>query len=153
PHAASLLNQLAKSNTFCVITGQQTSVLTGPMYTIWKAFSALKYSAEMNSKGIPCVPIFWMASEDHNWHEILNLNLLRPDFNLQSYSLKDHLFMKRQPTGAIPVSHPEVKRILLRVFHDFQLPEIKKIYSQGTLAEAFARTLLWLLRDFPILIV
>jgi uncharacterized protein YllA (UPF0747 family) len=94
-----------------------------------------------------------MATEDHNWHEIMNFGLLRSDFDLLSFSLKEHLFLSRQPTGTVSVTHPEVRKILLRAFAEIRIPQIKENYSNGNLAEAFARTLLWLLKGFPILIL
>lgn len=152
-NADALLKELENANCFCVITGQQAGLLTGPLYTIWKALTILRLCQEWRKTGISCVPVFWMATEDHNWHEVLNVNLLNDDYELLQFSLKEHLFLKRQPTGSIPVTHDEVRKILLRVFREFSLPQIKEIYSQGTVAEAFARTLLWLLKDFPVLIV
>lgn len=152
-NAGPLLAKLREQGTFCVITGQQVGLLTGPLYTLWKALTVLRLCEQWQQQGIPCVPVFWMATEDHNWHEILNLGLLNEDFELMQYSLKDYFFLERKPTGSVPVTHGEVRKILLRVFRDFHLPEIKEIYSQGTLASAFARTLLHVLRDYPLLIV
>jgi uncharacterized protein YllA (UPF0747 family) len=151
--AGPLLDKLRKSDTYCVITGQQVGLLTGPMYSLWKALTALRFCEQMEQKGISCVPVFWMASEDHNLHELLNFALLKQDFELLEFSLKEHLFLSRQPTGSIPTNHKEVRPILLRAFSEIKIAEIKEIYSKGTLATAFARTLLWLLRDFPVLIV
>lgn len=154
PHAEPLLNKLAKPDTFCTVTGQQVGLLTGPMYTIWKALSTIHFSRQMESeRGISCIPIFWMATEDHNWHEIMHFSLLKEDFELMQFSLKEHLFLKRQPTGAVRTTNEEVRKILLRAFRELSIPEVKNFYSNGTLAEAFARTLLWLLKDFPLLIL
>ncbi len=154
PNADALLNKLARPDTFCTVTGQQVGLLTGPMYTIWKALSVIQFSRQMESeKGLSCIPIFWMATEDHNWHEIMHFSLLKEDFELMQFSLKEHLFLRRQPTGAVPTTNEEVRKILLRAFREISIPEVKNFYSTGSLAEAFARTLLWLLKDFPILIL
>ena len=151
--ASALLEKLQKPETYCAITGQQVGLLTGPMYTLWKALTAYGVAEEADRKGMPCVPIFWMASEDHNWHEIMNFALLKEDSELLQFSLREHLFLSRQPTGSVPVNHGEVRGILLRALAEIKIPQIKEIYSKGTLASAFARSLLWLLPDFPILIV
>lgn len=153
PAAKDLTEKLSGSDTYCIITGQQVGLLTGPMYTLWKALTILKLCHQYEKDGIRCVPVFWMASEDHNWHEIMNFALLRDDQSLQQFSLKDHFFLQRQPAGSLPVTHPEVRKILLRCFRDITIPPVKEFYTSGTLANAFARTLLWLLRDFPILVV
>jgi bacillithiol synthase len=151
--ASALLEKFQKPDTYCAITGQQVGLLAGPMYTLWKALTAFAVSEEAEQKGLSCVPVFWMASEDHNWHEIMNFALLKEDMELLQFSLKEHLFLSRQPTGSVPVNHGEVRGILLRALAQIKIPEIKEIYSKGTLAGAFARTLLWLLPDFPMLIV
>src|SRR5262245_56496449 len=65
-HSSALLEKLSRGDTYCVITGQQVGLLTGPLYTIWKALTMLKYCEIFEQRGIPCVPIFWMATEDHN---------------------------------------------------------------------------------------
>ncbi len=154
PHAAALLEKLNRTDTLCVITGQQTGLLTGPLYTLWKALTALRAAQQAEKEtGFPCVPIFWMAGEDHNIHEIANFALLKPDFEIQNFSLKEHFFLNRQPTGSVSVGNPEIRKILLRALSEIKAPRLKEYYSSGTLAQAFAKTLLWLLENFPILIV
>ncbi len=154
PHAASLVEKLSRTEALCVITGQQTGLLTGPLYTLWKALTALRAAQQAEKDtGLPCVPIFWMATEDHNMHEIANFALLKPDFEIQSYSLKEHLFLNRRPTGLVSVANPEIRKILLRALSEIKSPRLKECYSSGTLAQAFAKTLVWLLQGFPILIV
>jgi bacillithiol synthase len=86
-------------------------------------------------------------------HEIASFALLKNDLQLLSFSLKEHLFLRRQPTGTIPVDDPEIRKILIRVFHELGSPQLREFYSIGTLTDGFARTLIWLLRDFPILLV
>lgn len=154
PATNQLIQKLSSSGTTAAITGQQVGILTGPMYTLWKALTAIKTAREIEEKtGKPCVPVFWMASEDHNWHEIMNFALLKSNFEVLKYSLKDHFFLQRQPTGQIPVTNKEVRKILLRALNEVSIPQVSKFYSSGTLTEAFARTLLWLLKDFPILLL
>ena len=154
PHTRALVEKMERDQSYAVVTGQQVGLLTGPMYTMWKALSAIRYARKAEAeRGIDCVPVFWMATEDHNWHEIMHFSLLREDYELVQFSLKEHLFLKRQPTGAVPANDEEVRKILLRAFREIALPEVKKFYSTGTLAEAFARTLLWLLKDQPVLIL
>lgn len=155
PATGRLIEKFREADTYCVITGQQVGLLTGPMYTLWKALTAIRLSSEMEKEGKRCVPVFWMATEDHNLHEIMSFGLLKDDQELVEFSLKDHLFLKRQPTGTIPASVPEVRSVLLRCQREIRtVPEIRQFYPQeSTLGQGFARTLLWLLRDFPILIV
>jgi bacillithiol biosynthesis cysteine-adding enzyme BshC len=53
-----------------IITGQQPAVFTGPLYTVYKAITAIKLAAHLEeAHGTRCVPIFWVASEDHDFDE------------------------------------------------------------------------------------
>ena len=66
------IKSLLSDNTFTVTTGHQLNIFTGPMYVIYKIVSAIKLS-NILSKKYPkynFVPIYWMASEDHDFEEI-----------------------------------------------------------------------------------
>jgi bacillithiol synthase len=64
------LNKLAQSGTVAVVTGQQVGLFSGPAYTIYKALTAVKLARDLSADGIPAVPIFWLATEDHDFAEI-----------------------------------------------------------------------------------
>src|SRR5579862_1885918 len=67
---SELLKQLAHPGTVAVVTGQQVGLFSGPAYTIYKALTAVKLARELSSRGIPAVPIFWLATEDHDFAEV-----------------------------------------------------------------------------------
>ncbi|KYG59055.1 bacillithiol biosynthesis cysteine-adding enzyme BshC [Planococcus maritimus] len=57
-----------------VVTGQQAGLLTGPLYTVHKAISAILLAKEAADKlGTPVVPVFWIAGEDHDLAEICHI--------------------------------------------------------------------------------
>jgi bacillithiol synthase len=149
----TLISKLRRQETRCLITGQQVGLLTGPLYTLWKALTMIHLSQKFEKDGAACVPVFWMATEDHNLNEIASFGLLKQNHELLSFSLREHLFLKRQPAGTVKTDDPEIKKIFLRAFQEIKIAEIKNFYSGTTLATGFAKTLLWLLKDFPILIV
>lgn len=63
---------LRKDNTFTVTTGHQLCLYTGPLYFIYKIISAIRLSERLNKK-FPdknIVPVYWMASEDHDFEEV-----------------------------------------------------------------------------------
>ncbi len=66
------LDLLNLENTFTVTTGHQLNIFTGPLYFIFKIVTAIKLSkdlkAEFPDKNF--VPVYWMASEDHDFAEI-----------------------------------------------------------------------------------
>lgn len=74
-----------------VVGGQQSGLLTGPLYSVNKAISVLLLAKEQREKlGVPVVPVFWVAGEDHDLDEInhtfyeVNGRLIKHAYNEQS---------------------------------------------------------------------
>jgi bacillithiol synthase len=66
------IEKLALKNTFTVTTGHQLNLFTGPVYYLYKILSVINLAEDL-SKNYPennFVPIFWMATEDHDFEEI-----------------------------------------------------------------------------------
>jgi bacillithiol biosynthesis cysteine-adding enzyme BshC len=63
---------LKNKNTFTVTTGHQLCLFTGPLYFIYKIFSTINLSENLKKKfpGFDFVPVYWMASEDHDFEEV-----------------------------------------------------------------------------------
>ena len=66
------IKSIMSDNTFTVTTGHQLNIFTGPMYVIYKIVSVIKLSRMLSEKypKYNFVPIYWMASEDHDFDEI-----------------------------------------------------------------------------------
>ena len=71
------IESLSKKNTYTVTTGHQLCLFTGPLYFLYKIISTInlaeKLSKEFNEYNF--VPVFWMASEDHDFNEINNVSI------------------------------------------------------------------------------
>ena len=68
-HAA--LAALGRPGATCVVTGQQVGVFLGPLYTVHKAATAVARARWLGERtGRPCIPIFWLQTEDHDWTEV-----------------------------------------------------------------------------------
>jgi bacillithiol biosynthesis cysteine-adding enzyme BshC len=68
----------------CVfVTGQQVGLFGGPLFTILKALTAIKFADEACSGGIDCVPVFWLANEDHDLEEVNHVTVPGTDFSLR----------------------------------------------------------------------
>lgn len=64
------IEQLRSADYVAVVTGQQAGLFTGPAYTIYKAVSAISVAGELSRHGVNAVPVFWIASEDHDLDEV-----------------------------------------------------------------------------------
>jgi bacillithiol synthase len=53
-----------------VVTGQQVGLFGGPAFSVYKALTAIHIAGELASRGIDAVPIFWLATEDHDLAEV-----------------------------------------------------------------------------------
>ncbi|TMM28818.1 bacillithiol biosynthesis cysteine-adding enzyme BshC [Polaribacter aestuariivivens] len=67
---------LKQQNTFTVTTGHQLNLFTGPLYFLYKIISAINLAEELSEKFTEknFVPIYWMATEDHDFDEINYFN-------------------------------------------------------------------------------
>jgi bacillithiol synthase len=70
--AAETLSNLERleKGAVAVVTGQQVGLFSGPAYAIYKALTAMQIAQELTRGGIPAVPVFWMATEDHDLDEV-----------------------------------------------------------------------------------
>jgi len=69
PATARNLDRLA-AGAVAIVTGQQVGLFSGPAYALYKALSAIRCAEETTRRGIDAVPIFWLATEDHDLAEV-----------------------------------------------------------------------------------
>ncbi len=75
--ASRSIESLANDNTFTIVTGHQLNLFTGPLYFIYKIASVIQLSKQL-AEAHPdkfIVPVYWMATEDHDFDEINHFNL------------------------------------------------------------------------------
>ncbi|WP_298556180.1 bacillithiol biosynthesis cysteine-adding enzyme BshC [uncultured Algibacter sp.] len=70
------INSLSSENTFTITTGHQLNLFTGPLYFLYKIVSAINLSRALKSKypDKNFIPVYWMATEDHDFDEINYFN-------------------------------------------------------------------------------
>ncbi len=98
------INRLRKG-AGAVVTGQQVILLGGPLFTLLKAATAIRKAKDASVSGHPHVPVFWLASEDHDLAEADQVTLPAGD-ELQVLRLAaDHLTNGAAggPVGRIPL--------------------------------------------------
>ncbi|PJK17953.1 bacillithiol biosynthesis cysteine-adding enzyme BshC [Chryseomicrobium excrementi] len=115
------------------ITGQQTGILTGPIYSIHKAITAIVLAKQITeATGKKVVPVFWMAGEDH---DILEVNHFYIEKNREVSKLSlsvERLSTEMVADQEIPVS--EFRGLLHQAFRD--LPETEHTQSLWKMIES-----------------
>ncbi|MDA8234136.1 MAG: bacillithiol biosynthesis cysteine-adding enzyme BshC [Clostridia bacterium] len=154
------LAALAQPGAAAVITGQQAGVITGPLYTIYKALTAVQLAQRLSSElERPVVPIFWVAAEDHDFQEINHIHILGSDNRVVKLQLEQES-PGRVAAGHLPVI-PAVEQLLaaleaLTNQNEWQqeiLQTLRELARQSTnLAQWFARVMQWLFREQGLII-
>jgi bacillithiol biosynthesis cysteine-adding enzyme BshC len=85
PETLKNLGLLAEG-AVAVVTGQQVGLFGGPAYAFYKALSAIQVAHELIARGIPAVPVFWMATEDHDVDEVRHVSWFH-EGELQTFEL------------------------------------------------------------------
>lgn len=73
-----------------IVTGQQVGLFGGPMFAIYKALTAVKLAEEATAAGIDAVPIFWLATYDHDLAEVNHVSFPGPDFVPHTLTTSSH---------------------------------------------------------------
>ena len=82
----SQIASLSDSQTFTVTTGHQLNIFTGPLYFIYKIVSTINLAKELKS-AFPAynfIPVYWMATEDHDFEEINHFHLFNKTYSWQT---------------------------------------------------------------------
>ncbi len=102
PAQVAAAERLADPRALAVVTGQQAGLLTGPLLTLYKAITALRVAADIESRlERPVVPVFWIASEDHDFAEINQVRAV--DATQRPVRLRLPPLPNRRSVGDIPV--------------------------------------------------
>ena len=72
-----------RAGAVAVVSGQQVGLFGGPLYSVLKAVSAIQLAAELSSKGVDAVPVFWLATEDHDLAEVNQVALPGADGRIE----------------------------------------------------------------------
>src|SRR5439155_12943698 len=81
------IEQLRAVDCLAVVSGQQAGLFTGPLYTIYKALSAVKLAGCLTQRNTKAVPVFWIATEDHDFVEVAKAEIIGRDCRLTSIDM------------------------------------------------------------------
>ena len=92
---------LRESDCIAVVSGQQAGLFTGPLYTIYKALSAVKLAGCLRQRNTKAVPVFWIAAEDHDFAEVAKAEFIGRDCQLKNVEVSTALHREGQPVGQV----------------------------------------------------
>lgn len=92
---------LREADTVAVVSGQQAGLFTGPLYTIYKAVSAVKLAGCLRQRNTKAVPVFWIAAEDHDFIEVSKAEIIGRDCQLKQVDVSTDLHREGQPVGRV----------------------------------------------------
>jgi uncharacterized protein YllA (UPF0747 family) len=83
-------DRLTSGDVLVVTTGQQPALFTGPLYTVYKAMSAIALAQRLErERGVPVVPVFWVAGDDHDFAEANHAWVLGRDNEPEKITLRE----------------------------------------------------------------
>jgi len=107
------LRRLAQPGTVAVVTGQQVGLFSGPAYTIYKAMAAAQVARQLTARGIPAVPVFWLATEDHDFAEVNHAWVFGASGEPAALRVDapKEFAGKPKPVGGIPLANPPLHEL------------------------------------------
>lgn len=158
--AAERARQLAAPGAVAVVTGQQPGLFGGPLYVLYKALAAVKIAEALSSRRqAPVVPVFWVASDDHDFAEVRSTTVLDDSLQLHTLRYAPHQEPHGEPAAHIALDETisvlvgELRGALPAGPHrDEALARVEASYKPGaTLSGAFAQLISTLLPELVVL--
>ncbi len=124
------IDLIPNNNTFFITTGHQLNIFSGQMYFIFKIITAIK-TAEILKKSYPdynFIPVYWLASEDHDFEEIASFSLFGKKYTWES-----------EQKGAVGRMNTQgIEKILAQLPKEIlgKVPFFADAYKLPTLAQA-----------------
>lgn len=153
---SAALEKLAQPGAVTVVTGQQVGLFSGPAYTIYKALTAARLAADLTSYGRPAVPVFWLATEDHDFAEVNHC------WSFDAANMPVKLAVNGNdggvPVGEIPIERwpvDELRRSLMDFPYGSDVCDlVEQSYTPGrTMGQAFRALLQRLIEPYGFLFI
>jgi bacillithiol biosynthesis cysteine-adding enzyme BshC len=158
--AARSARSLAGKDAVAVVTGQQAGLFGGPLFVLHKALATVGIARRLHEhSGRPVVPVFWVASEDHDFAEIRSVCVLDHEGAIRQLRYSPRVEPSGQPAFQIVLDDTvaalvgELRDALpRRPGHEEILAAVEECYRPGqTLSGAFAALLSRLLPELVVL--
>lgn len=153
------INLLRDADCVAVVTGQQAGLFTGPLYTIYKALSAVKLTECLRGRGYKAVPVFWIATEDHDFLEVSKAYVLDKSGELAELKNEPHRCYENLPVGYVEIDET-IKQTVDELFKHFPHTEftddlralVEETWKPGAdFGGAFAKLLSKILKGYGLI--
>ena len=155
------INKLKKNNSLVVIGGQQAGILTGPLYSIHKVISIIKLAEQKERQlGVPVIPVFWIAGEDHDYQEVNHVFVPVED-RIDKWTYPEKVHQKKMVSDiqlnkdiCLPWVENLIKNFGETEYTNSILEFTEAIISKSTnFVDFFANIIMELFKDYGLLIV
>ena len=142
--SAATLGNIArlKNGAHVIVTGQQVVLFGGPLFALLKAITAVKLAHEATGSGVDAVPVFWLATEDHDLEEVSTVSLLSGSGELEKLSLASTAKAGASVAGLeLGAGVSRLMEAAVGLLGDTEMSQwLKECYRpQATFGDAFAR--------------
>lgn len=131
---------LRKDDCVAVVTGQQAGLFSGPLYTIYKALSAVKMTECLRGRGFNAVPVFWIATEDHDFEEVSKTYVIERTGELAELKNEPKRCYENLPVGTVQLDE-SIKETVSELFDELSLteftPELKDLIEKSWNPETY----------------
>lgn len=111
PETMKNIELLREADCVAIVSGQQAGLFSGPLYTIYKALSAVKLAGCLTQRKTKAVPVFWIATEDHDFPEVAKAEFIGRDCLLAEVASTSDIHTEGQPVGRV-VLDESIKTVL-----------------------------------------
>lgn len=153
---------LAAPGTVAIVTGQQVGLFSGPAYSVYKALTAIKTAEALSARGVAAVPVFWLATEDHDFAEVDHVGVFDARYRPVSIHMDGPMdgpaSNGQSPVGGIPLQDIPVAQLRTALdglpFADEAAALVERAYRPGeTMGSAFALLIQELFGKYGLLLV
>ncbi|MBZ5545129.1 MAG: bacillithiol biosynthesis cysteine-adding enzyme BshC [Acidobacteriia bacterium] len=155
------IDRLGDPGAFAVVTGQQVGLFSGPVFTLYKALTAVRLAQSLSEQGLPTVPVFWLASEDHDLDEVAQTTVLDEEYGSVVLSDSGERPSPRSPVGLVKLTEG-IAATLDRLetalppgdARDALLQDLRQCYQPGAgWGAAFGRLMARLFKPWGVVLV
>ncbi|MBL8206191.1 MAG: bacillithiol biosynthesis cysteine-adding enzyme BshC [Blastocatellia bacterium] len=155
------IERLRQNDSVVIITGQQAGLFTGPLYTVFKALTAIKLAHQLREKNVNAIPVFWIAAEDHDFAEVNHTRLVNRDGQLVTITYTACSPAEGKPVGAVTLKegiNDNLDELIAALPESEFTPQLaadlRESYQPGTgFADAFGKMMMKLFGKFGVVLI